>query len=370
MKNSNTAYIFRHEIQKSLKTKREWLSFFLIPLVFAIFVTLINTLVPTIINAQEYTVYVLGEAWEAEEQMLSMEQKVKILPVPETDVESLIRRIDLKASDVIVDPSGEHPAIWSYSPDSMSQSLAGFALQRLEAAEFAALTDGTETLLSMRDLCGAEQSENQNTDAFPFILLTILSTEILSRTFGTISGDREDGVLDTLVLTGTDYQDILIGKTLAGVLLGICSGLIYVGFSSLFSLLTENMGMTVSLRTLEDYLNLAIVVFLVLGTAAGLGLMGVLCSFLTNDRKGAESLSAIPNLFVMLLAFIPLIEAGYTSTLQSIVPVYGVCHVLNDFFKGAASLTTGLSALISVAVILAALLMLNVVLFRKQYTAE
>ena len=188
---------------------------------------------------------------------------------------------------------------------------------------------------SSRELNFLEQREAVGLTAQVAVAVGVLVTLVVSA--DALSGERERGTLENLLLTSVPRRSIAVGKLVAALTLWM--GIFLVSAPYLWVL---GRGVSVWVR--------AVLASLLVGTAlaSGLAALGLLISSVSSSNKVSLSASLLLLLALFTPTQLPTMPHGWSgSGLRHLNPVTAGMDYLDAVLVAGQSWTTGLSSLLS-----------------------
>lgn len=365
---SKLQVIFAHEWKRQLKTPGDLLFFFLFPILCALLSFGIGFFSKGISTAETYNIYVLNQAWEAETLPITSEQRICIVPVPEMSLEALSERISLTPSEAVVEIGESGCTVYYYSVDSVSVTLADYVRQRMESEYHLAYFNGNDSATVYQvDYSNGVFEQNWSRLLFAYLLILLLSGEIISYTARSFIKDFQNGVTNRLVLSGTDYKTIVLGKSLSGTALGILAVLLYL----LFSFILANAFMTVdgfqSAFADTDWSAAALPLLLsLLLTAVLLGELGSFLSLISTDYASADSISAFFSPLCSFLTLLTIFVPEKIAVAAYLIPFFGFGKTWQDVLSNSFSYLNVLLCLVGLLFFCILFMIINAKLLKRK----
>jgi sodium transport system permease protein len=200
----------------------------------------------------------------------------------------------------------------------------------------------------------------------PYFILFAIFLGGMSIITDTISGERERGSLEPLLINPLSRAEFVLGKMGAALVITILNVLLtLIGFAAVFNLapLGESLGIRLSL----DPLALAVIFFIVLPIAVlATALQTIIAAFSRTVKEAQSYLGLLPLLPAapgLLLAFSPLEAELWTM----LIPTFGQQLLINQLMRGeSVSLLNVLVSVIVTLLVGAALSWVAVRLFGRE----
>lgn len=201
--------------------------------------------------------------------------------------------------------------------------------------------------------------------SFTYIVMAIVVATTNMATSAT-AVEKENGTLETLLTFPVKISDLVLGKYLATVIMGIISGLIGLCLTivSLY-LATSNFSV---FQDIDFYLNISSVIFSILIVICAsffiAGLSICLTSF-AKSYKEAQSMSSVLNILTVIPMMISLVGISI-NWFYYLIPIFNYTQCLIDIFSGNFDFVSILLVFIS-SVVLVVVVILSIL---RRYRTE
>lgn len=201
--------------------------------------------------------------------------------------------------------------------------------------------------------------------SFTYIVMAIVVATTNMATSAT-AVEKENGTLETLLTFPVKISDLVLGKYLATVIMGVISGLIGLCLTivSLY-LATSNFSV---FQDIDFYLNISSVIFSILIVICAsffiAGLSICLTSF-AKSYKEAQSMSSVLNILTVIPMMISLVGISI-NWFYYLIPIFNYTQCLIDIFSGNFDFVSILLVFIS-SVVLVVVVILSIL---RRYRTE